>query len=177
MLKDIIARRYSKALLSLAGADAAKIRTELDGVAAMYKFSKDLQGIMINPAFSIADRAKVVATLAADMKVSPITAKTLDLLVKKGRFRYVREMAAAYSDLLDAQEGKVKATVTSAQELTPAESAKLSEKISALVGRKVELSIQVDPSLIGGVKTRIGSTVYDGSVANQLHLVRSALLK
>jgi F-type H+-transporting ATPase subunit delta len=179
MLKDIIARRYAKALLSLASksGETDAVKNDLAAMAELYKSSRQLQSVIMNPIFSLGDKTGVVNGLARDLKVSPLSAKFLDMIARKRRFRYVREVAAAYSDLLDLAQGRVKATVTSADALPEATVAKLKEKLKVLAGKEVELKVEVDPSLIGGVKTKIGSTVYDGSLVNQVSRVREALLK
>ncbi|HLB25679.1 MAG TPA: ATP synthase F1 subunit delta [Nitrospirota bacterium] len=179
MLKDIVARRYAKALLALASksGETEAVKKDLSAVAEAFRTSKPLQSVVMNPIFSAKDKAKVVRGLAAELKVSPLCARFLDLLVKKGRFRYVREAAAGYADLLDIAQGRVKATVTSAAALSDDEVAKLKDRIKAVAGKEVELKVEVDPALIGGVRTRIGSTVYDGSIRNQVARVRDTLLK
>ena len=179
MLKDIVAKRYAKALLSLAldSRETETVKKDLGAVAELYKHSRNLQSVIMNPIFGTKDKSSVLKGLAAELKVSPLSARFMDMLIEKGRFRYIREVAAAYSDLLDQHEGRVKATVTSASPLTDAEVARLSEKIKAAVGKSVELKVEVDPALIGGIRTRIGSTVYDGSIQNQVRLVREALIK
>jgi F-type H+-transporting ATPase subunit delta len=179
MLKDIIAKRYAKALLSLAvkSGETETVKKDLAAVAEVYRGSRGLQSVFLSPAFSQSDKEKVMKGLAAEMKVAGLSARFLEMLVKKRRFRYIREASAAYSDLLDLQQGRVKATVTSASALTDAEVARLKERIKAKVGREVELRVEVDPTLIGGVRTRIGSTVYDGTIKNQMEMVKGALLK
>lgn len=179
MLKDIVAKRYAKALLALAAKDGNTdaVKKDLDAVAAAFRASKSLQSVFMNPSFSAADRSKVLKGLMAEMKVSDLSARFLDLLLDKGRFRYVAEVAHSYSELLDALQGKVKATVTTAEALSDSDLARLRSSVKALVGKEVELNVEVDPSLIGGVRTMIGSTLYDGSLRNQMQRMKSALLK
>jgi len=179
MLKDIIAKRYAKALLSLAtkSGETEQVKKDLNAVAGTFRASKSLQSVIMNPIFSLKDKAKVIGGIAAEVKAGPLTVRFLDLLVLKGRFKFIKEVAAAYSDLLDLKQGRVKATVTSAQPLSETEVKGLRDRIGKLVGMDVELRVEVDPALIGGVRTRIGSTVYDGSLKNQVKRVREALLK
>ncbi len=179
MLKDIVAKRYAKALLSLASksGETDAVKKDLAQVAEAYRTSKGLQSVFQNPIFSTRDKLNVMNGLAKELGVSPLTLRFLDLLARKRRFRYIREVSASYADLLDIVQGRLKATVTSAMALSDAELEKLKAKISGMVGKDVELTMEVDPSLIGGVRTRVGSTVYDGSLSNQVRLVRAALLK
>ncbi len=179
MLKDIVAKRYAKALLSLAvkSGETETVKKDLAAVAEVYRGSRSLQSVFLSPAFSQSEKEKVMKGLTAELKVAGLSARFLEMLVKKRRFRYIREAALAYSDLLDLHQGRVKATVTTAYGLSDAEVARLKDKIKAKVGRDVELKVEVDPSLIGGVRTKIGSTVYDGTIKNQMELVKDALLK
>jgi len=179
MLKDIIAKRYAKALLSLAtdSKETDAVKKDLAAVAELFRANKNVQNVVLNPAFSSGDKAAVLKGLAAGLGVSATSARFLDLLVEKGRFRFIKEVSAAYSDLLDAQQGRVKATVTSAEALSDADVTRLKDKLKVMVGKEVELKVEVEPELIGGIKTKIGSTVYDGSLKNQVKLVREALLR
>jgi F-type H+-transporting ATPase subunit delta len=179
MLKDIVAKRYAKALLALAAksGETEAVKKDLNAVSEVYKGSKSLQSVFLSPAFSQADKEKVMKGLAAELKVTGLSARFLEMLVKKRRFRYIREAASSYSDLLDVLQGRVKATVTSAHQLSEAEVARLKDRIRAAVGLEVELKVEVDPALIGGVRTKIASTVYDGTIMNQVKLVKDALLR
>jgi len=179
MLKDIIAKRYAKALLSLAvqAGKTEEVKNDMVAISDLYKGSKSLQRVFMNPVFSMADRTKVLKGLLDAAKVSDLSARFLELLAEKGRFKLVRETAVAYTELLDITQGRVKATVTAADALSDSEVKRLQDRVKALVGKEVELKVEVDKSLIGGVRTRVGSTVYDGSLKNQLKLMRETLLK
>jgi F-type H+-transporting ATPase subunit delta len=178
MLKDIIAKRYAKALLSLAekSGETAAVKADLATVADTFAGSKSLQSVFMNPVFSTTDRLKVLNGLLAQVKVSELSGRFLVMLARKRRFGYVREVSSAYSELLDVHQGRVKATVTTAEPLSEAEVGKLTDRIRSMVGMEVEVKVDVDASLIGGVRTRIGSTLYDGSIASQLGQLKKALL-
>jgi len=178
MLKDIIAKRYAKALLELAetSGETEAVKADLDAVAGAYADSKDLRDVFLNPNFTDVDRRGVLKDLIGQSGVKELSAKFMDLLADKGRFRYIIEVAKAYSDLLDAKLGKVKATVVSAEPLESGDLDKVRDRIRSIVGKEVELDVEVDAALIGGIKTKIGSTVYDGSIKNQLGQARKALL-
>jgi F-type H+-transporting ATPase subunit delta len=178
MLKDIIAKRYAKALLELAEAsgETEAVKADLDSVAGAYADSKELRDVFLNPNFTDEDRLGVLKGLLAHADVKELSAKFMDLLARKGRFRFICEAAASYTELLDIKLGKVKATIVSAQPLEADALEKVKDRIRTMVGKEVELDIEVDAELIGGIKTRIGSTVYDGSIKNQLGQARRALL-
>ena len=179
MLKDIIARRYAKALLSLAdqaGVTEA-VKNDLNAVSELYRTSKAIQGVFLSPAFSAAEKAGVLKGIESALKVQELSARFLDLLQAKRRFRYIREAAAAYTELLDIKQGRVKATVSAATALSEPEVARLGDRIKSVVGKDVELKVEVDPALIGGVRTRVGSTVFDGTLRNQMQRMKESLLR
>jgi len=178
MLKDIIAKRYAKALLELseASGETEAVKADLDSVAGAFDESAELRSVFLNPNFSDADRREVLKGVIAQSGVKELSAKFMDLLAEKGRFRYIREVAKSYSDLLDLKLGKVKATIVSAEPLGDSDLERVKDRIRSMVGKEVELDVEVDAELIGGIKTKIGSTVYDGSIKNQLGQVKKALL-
>ena len=101
----------------------------------------------------------------------------LVLLAKTGKMNLVHELGAAYRERLLSHQNVVRADVMSATPLSPEKTKALEESLSKVTGKKVELSISVDPELLGGVVARIGSTVYDGSVKTQLTRMRQELVK
>ncbi len=90
---------------------------------------------------------------------------------------YLPDLAAAYRERLLAHQNIVRAEVTSAAPLSPEKTKALEDSLSKVTGKKVELSVSVDPELLGGVVAKIGSTVYDGSVKTQLQRMRQELVK
>ena len=104
--------------------------------------------------------------VAKAMTLSAPVTKTLVLLAKSGKLDLFPDLAAAYRERLLAHQNIVRAEVTSAAPLSPEKTKALEDSLSKVTGKKVELSVSVDPELLGGVVARIGSTVYDGSVKN-----------
>jgi F-type H+-transporting ATPase subunit delta len=101
----------------------------------------------------------------------------LNLLFDKGRIGFLREIASYYKDLADELKGVVKASIVSATELSSDAVNKIKEALSKKVGKNIVLKVEQDPSLIGGVVTKIGDLVLDGSVKTQLMNLRETLKK
>jgi len=99
----------------------------------------------------------------------------LRLLVDRQRIGDLAQIERAYRTLLDAQVGRVRATVTSAAPLSEQETQRLREAIAAMTGRTIVLDAKTDPSIIGGVVTQVGATQFDGSLRTQLGRMRDAL--
>jgi F-type H+-transporting ATPase subunit delta len=174
------ANRYAKALFDVAleeKADLAKVDQDLAAVVAMMKASPDLAQASSRGSTTDAARQSLMEAVAKAMALSAPVAKTLVLLAKSGKLNLIPDLAAAYRERLLAHQNIVRAEVTSATPLSPEKTQALADSLSTVTGKKVELSVSVDPELLGGVVARIGSTVYDGSVKTQLAHMRQELVK
>jgi F-type H+-transporting ATPase subunit delta len=99
------------------------------------------------------------------------------LLAERDRLELLPDLLAAYRDRLMDHLQVVRAEVRTAVSLPEDRAAQLQQRLAELTGRRVTMSAKVDPSIIGGVVARIGSTVYDGSVATQLARIKSKLVE
>jgi F-type H+-transporting ATPase subunit delta len=172
------ANRYAKALFDVAleeQADLAKISRDLDAVAELVTSNQELALAAERVAVPDAARKAVMEQIADRLGVA-VQVKKLVLVLTAGRkLALARDLAQAFSERLLAHQGIVRAEVTSAAALPPEKMKALEESLSQVTGKKVELSVSVDPELLGGVVARIGSTVYDGSVKTQLQRMRQEL--
>ena len=107
---------------------------------------------------------------------APVT-KLLVLLAQTRKLNLLPDLEKAYRERLLAHQNIVRAEVTSAAPLSPDKTKALEESLATVTGKKVELSVSVDPELLGGVVATIGSTVYDGSVRTQLQRMRQELVE
>ena len=174
------ANRYAKALFDVAlqeKADLARIDQDLQDAVAMSASTPDLALGLSRGSVSDASRKSLMEAIAASMNLTTPVTKMLVLLAKNGRISLLPELAAAYGQRLLAHQNIVRAEVTSAAPLSPEKTRALEESLSEVTGKKVELSVSVDPSLLGGVVATIGSTVYDGSVRTQLQRMRQELVE
>jgi F-type H+-transporting ATPase subunit delta len=174
------ANRYAKALFDVAleeKADLAKVDQDLGALVAMMKSSPDLAEASGRGAVTDAQRQSMMEAVATAMALSAPVAKTLVLLAKSRKLNLMPDLAAAFRERLLAHQNVVRAEVTSAAPLSPEKTKALEDSLSKVTGKKVEISVSVDPELLGGVVARIGSTVYDGSVKTQLTRMRQELVK
>jgi len=121
-----------------------------------------------NPTIPYEQKAKVLNELIARTKVRPTTANFLRILLKNQRLAEIAQVNAKLAQVLDERSGVVGAQVTSARPVADSIKVALEEKLGVITGKRVRLSFQTDETLLGGIVTRIGSTIYDGSVRNQL---------
>ncbi len=106
--------------------------------------------------------------LIARTQVKPTTANFLRLLLKNQRLAELPEVNAKLAQVLDERAGVISAQVTSARPVSEETKASLEQKLGKLTGKKIRLTFGTDESLLGGIVTRMGSTIYDGSIRDQL---------
>jgi len=177
MTNRAAARRYARALfdVSVTEADPAQVGQELDGFATLVVAHADLGRALTNPAVPAARKRAVVTALLDQSAVSPVLAKLLLLLAERDRLVLLGDVAASYGERLLDHQQVVRAEVTSAVPLPDDRVAMLRRSLARVTGREVRLEARVDPSILGGVVTKVGSVVYDGSVSRQLERLKARL--
>jgi len=172
-----IARRYAKALLLIGKEDgqAETYRQELDGLATLIGENEILEQAINNPLYNATDREKVLAAVLSKLNLSKVMTSFLLLLFEKGRFPYLSSINAFYHNIADELKGISRASLISAVELSSETIEKIKSTLSKKTGKDIILEVEKDPGLIGGIVTRIGDLVVDGSVKTQLFIMRESL--
>jgi F-type H+-transporting ATPase subunit delta len=173
------ARRYAKAIFMI-GVEEGRLDAltrEINDLAATLKGSPELLGLLANPVVREDSRRAVMKDIAERMGLSPTARNVALLLADRRKGALIPDVALALSALGDEKAGKVQAEVTSAVPLSDAQYARLTGVLEKLTGRTITLSRKVDAALIGGVVTRIGDKVYDGSVRTRLEELRTTALQ
>lgn len=174
------ANRYAKALFDVALAeknDLAQVDRDLDAVVAMLHENPDLAAAASRAGVTDAARASLMAAVADKMALTAPVTKLLVLLGDSRKLNLLPDLAASFRERLLNHQNIVRAEVTSAAPLSAEKTKALADSLSKVTGKKVDLSVSVDPELLGGVVARIGSTVYDGSVKTQLQRMRQQLVE
>ena len=178
MSVETIARRYATALADVVekSGDAETIRGELRGWEKLIGENSDLQSAFSNPTIPHANKEKVLESLLERTKPSRTAANFLRILLKNGRLTELAQINERFAAELEERSGIVSAQIVSARELPEGERAELRSNLEKLTGKKVNINFNIDTDLIGGVVTRLGSTVYDGSVKTQLENLKEELI-
>jgi len=174
-----VGRRYAKALLELAreqGQVDAVLR-DADAISEAWKESADLRDLVRNPVLPKPALKAAMDAVLEKLGASQLTRNTVKLLTDKGRLPQLNEVLQALEKLAEAETGKVRVEVTSAKPLSDAYYGRLAEKLRRATEREVVLVKKQDPSLIGGVVTRVGDQVFDGSLSNGLSELKESLLE
>ncbi len=186
MTRGAAASRYARALFDVvlkegkdAGDDAAvqKVQGELQEFADLFAHEQ-LAHVLGNPAIPVSKK-KALAKALVDRagQVTPPLAKLILILAEKDRLTLLPGIARAHVERVMDHLKIVRGDVTTAIPLAPEKLRVLEQGLGQATGRKVVLEARVDPSIIGGVVTRLGSTVYDGSVTTQLEKMKRSLIE
>lgn len=176
-MASALASRYARAFADVIMARGADFPPEeavaqLCAIENVVSESSDLRHALSSPAVRLSQKRTVLKRIAEDLKLKLLTRNFLYVLVDHGRMGVLREIREAFESEIDQRLGFLRADVASAQELDGGQSSAIEASLSSMTGKQVRARFRVDPSLIGGVVARIGSTVYDGSLRGQLETMR-----
>jgi len=165
-----VARRYASALADviIERAEEVQVQEELAAWEGMILGNGPLLEAFSNPTVAYEQKERVLKELIARTKVRPTTANFLRILLKNQRLAELPQVNARLAQILDERSGVVSAQVISARPVSDRIRASLAERLGQMTGKRIRLSFDTDETLLGGIVTRIGSTIYDGSVRNQL---------
>ena len=171
------AARYARALFDVAlkESDPVQIERDVTSFADLMSSNAELHSALTNPAVPASAKRQIVDALGTRLNAASPARKLLLLLADRDRLGIVPDVLAVYRERLMEHQQVVRAEVTTAAPLSPERMLQIEQKLAALTGRNVNMTTSVDPAIIGGVITRIGSTVYDGSIATQLARLKEKL--
>ena len=172
------ATRYAVALLDVASkqSDAGRVERQLTTFVETLDAHRELRQALTTPSVPAIRKRAIVTAVAERIGMDPTATKLLGLLADRDRLHISHELLAVYRERLLDQQRIVKAEIRSAVALSPEALRAIEAQLSAVTGMKVAVDATVDPSLIGGVLAKVGSTVYDGTVKTQLEKLRQQLV-
>lgn len=169
-----VARPYAEALFRVAQAGNLSAWSEVVSEMAQAAAHPDVRLLAQNP--NVSDQQ--VADIFARLLKSPVTNEVTNfiaLLVKNDRVALMPEIGAQFAALKNAHEGAADAVITSAFEMDSVQVQSLVAVLEKKFGRKLNPTVQVDASLIGGVRVVVGDEVFDTSVRAKLQQMQVAL--
>jgi F-type H+-transporting ATPase subunit delta len=177
MVNVSVARRYARALLEASSPGAVVgIADQLSALAGLLVSNPALADVIVNPAYSRAQRHGVVDGLIQLLKVeSTVLRNFLRLLVDRNRLAMLPDVARLFRDMADEKAGRVRGTVVSAIPLDPQSIRQLESTLSQVLQKQVVLETRVDREILGGVSTQVGSVLFDGTLRSQLDDLKRAL--
>jgi F-type H+-transporting ATPase subunit delta len=180
MTNRTAAARYARALFDVAlqeRVDPDRVDEELASFVDLFTQYPQLERTLLNPVVPVARKRAAMVELTSRPGVSPIVAKLLVLLASRDRLVLLPELLASYRDRLLDYRKIVRAEVTTAAPLAPEKVKAIEDVLVRTAGRGVTIRTRVDPSILGGLVARIGSTVYDGSITRRLERMKEQLAR
>ncbi len=172
-----MAGRYALALFELAKDNRAvdRVAADLNDFSTLLDDSTDLQLLVRSPAFSADDQTRALGEVLARAGIGGIAANFLRLVASKRRLFAVRAMIADFNKLNDADKQVTRAQVTVAEPLSDARRAELEAALRDTSRQNVEVAVNVDPEILGGLIVRMGSRMVDGSLRTKLNTLRTRM--
>ncbi|MDR3508787.1 MAG: F0F1 ATP synthase subunit delta [Caulobacteraceae bacterium] len=172
-----VGARYAQALFDLAkdNDQIAAVDADLKSLKAMLAESADLRTLLASPAFDAEAKGKGLAGIAEAAELNPLTKKFLGFLAAQRRASALRSIITSFEALSAVYRGVVSAQVTTAVALTAAQAKGLAAALRQSLGKDPEIETRVDPSILGGLKVRVGSRLYDASLKSKLDSLKFAL--
>jgi F-type H+-transporting ATPase subunit delta len=178
MIEGRLSRRYTRALFQLAreAREEDKIGQEIEQFFSVYTGS-DLQKVLVNPAFPIGARKKILVQVIESQQLSALTKKFLSLLLERDRLAELPGIVSCYRRLLNEAKGRVEARVVSASALDTVLVEELRQRLRGISGKDVVLQQETDPSLLGGLLIELEGKIYDGSIRTQLEIMKQRIAR
>ncbi|MBB4657757.1 F0F1 ATP synthase subunit delta [Parvularcula dongshanensis] len=172
-----VAERYAGAFFDLAREqDAiAPLEEDMKGLRAAMSSSEDLRRLALSPVFESEDKTRGMTAVLDRMGAHALTRNLVLLLIRNGRLFAMDGVARAFLERAAAARGEVAAEAVSAHPLSEEQEAALRAEIGRAVGKDVNLTTQVDPSLLGGLIVKVGSRMMDNSLKTKLNRLHARL--
>lgn len=175
---SVAVNRYARALMDVLYPHAAEMGlSQLRQFDAVLAEQPEAGRALMNPAIPGERRKVILSEIASFLGIDPRVSRFLGIIVERKRLQLLGQIVLAYQALLDEKLGIARAKVSAAHPLDPAEEAEIAQKLEAVTGKRVEMEVEVDPTLIGGVVARVGGTIYDGSLRQQLRSFKRRLIE
>jgi F-type H+-transporting ATPase subunit delta len=177
MSQEAIARRYARAVFELGRESQSEtLAREIDSFAQLYQEQAELRAVLDNPLVHDDARDGILRDVGERLGLSDLALRSLRVLIQNRRTSALPALAEELNRLTDETQGIVRATVTSAGPLSSAYLDRLRGELERSTGKKVVVTHETDASLIGGVVTRVGDRVIDGSLRAKLSQFRDSVL-
>jgi F-type H+-transporting ATPase subunit delta len=172
-----ISKRYAHAFFEIAAEEKQLERyyNELTQFSSIINQDKALREFLANPVFEQAAKKGVVEKVIGKLQLSAMTINFLKLLVDKKRIEILPDIATCYRQLMDEALKKVRVNLKTAFPLSKDMQNYISTSLEKATGKQVEMTVEKDPALLGGIVIGVGDTLYDGSIKNQLNKMRNLL--
>lgn len=179
MRQRSVAKKYATVLMRIAQNDSEfdKMEAELKSFSGILKASPAAQRFFTTPVVSNAKKLELIHTLCQKVNFLPITQKFLAVLTDRERLDILEDITESLEELKDEKTNTVSVEVITASQLNSDLEERIVSLFTSKLNKNVRLCIKVDPSIIGGMITRVGSTIFDGSIRGQLSRIKERIMR
>lgn len=172
-----ISKRYAKALLAVTKQKGihAKAITELQAISSVVVADANIKAYFENPMVSSDQKSAAIKAAVAGKGISEEVTNALTLLAEKNRIQILDQVVHAFQELLDVEEGVTRGVVRSAQPLSAEAKSAIEQKINKVINRKIVLTYEQDPKLLGGIVAQVGGWTFDDSIDTHLKKLNEEL--
>jgi F-type H+-transporting ATPase subunit delta len=172
------AKKYAKTLINVVGIDETeKALTELMLIENLMLKSKGFKGFLVNPGFSQTDKENALKQVAAKVKLSEKMVKFVLHLIEMRAIIALSQIIKIATAIYLEKKRRARATVLTPVELSKSHEERIKASLKKLINKDVDIEVVMDPTLLGGVLVKVGSTMYDSSIKGQLRLLKDELIK
>jgi F-type H+-transporting ATPase subunit delta len=172
-----LATRYARALLGALPKAAEQDQADafLAALADSLRENAELRRFLLDPAVSLGAKKSLLEKLCANRGMPDRLKTFFNMVAENSRLANLSSIAEVFHLEREASQGSVSARLTAATALTPELQSRAAAALGKLTGRKVNLTVEIDPGLLGGAVAQVGSVVYDGSLKTQLARLRRTM--
>jgi len=172
------AKKYAKTFINIVGIEEApKALAEMALMESLMTKSREFRSLLVNPGFSSVERATGLKQMASRLAMSEKTVKFVTHLAQVGVISVLSEIIKAATLIYLEKKKRAKATVLTPVEISANNEERLKASLKKLLEKDVDIEYVMDPSLLGGILVKVGSTMYDSSIKGQLRLLKDELIK
>ncbi len=168
-----IARRYAEALIEIASEkkELTRIGEDLKFIESCIQGSREFLIFLKSPVIN-KEKKKDVFKEMFGSKIYPLTSSFLSFIVDKGREEILSSIITQYFQIMDENLGIVNIEVKAVSDLSEQQTGEIKKKFESMTKKKIRISFSLDKQILGGFVVKMGDTVFDGSVRNQLQMLR-----
>ena len=173
------AERYSLALYELSNESnvLTKMEEQCSSILSLINSSEDFKNLIKDPTTKRDDLLKIISSISESYKFEILFKNFLNFLIQKRRFFFLERILQSFIEICSKKRGELKAELKSSKELSNDEIIKITEELTKNFGSKIKLNYKHDPSLIGGLVQKVGSTMVDTSIKNKLQQIEKQMIE
>ena len=176
---DSSAKSYSQALYELASEEKKlnDVEEHTISIIKLISQSEDFNSLIKDPTNKQEDQLNVINLIFEKFSLNDLLKKFLNFLIMKRRFFYVEKIFKDFLEVCSKSRGEINAELIAAKELNGEEITKVKNELAENFGSNIKLNYKHDPSLIGGLVLKVGSTMVDTSIKNKLQQIEKQMIE